>query len=465
MKAFALIFAALLIAYFPAIHAYYLHTDDYFVSGYSGFSNAAVIKSQVVVGRPLTGLIFCAYALAHSMAAMNVIRALSILNLSLAGLLVYGYLRKHLPDAAALAVSIAMLTTPPFMTAAGYMATATFALAATVSAAAFRWGRLLPAIAVVLLIAALSLYQPGALFYIALVAVSVFFGDQRKLPRHAAIVATACAIYYAGWRILMNIANASLPAKYDGRRFVGDVFERLKWFARAPLVEAANLWFVRPKLWIAIAVGAVILIALWREWRSALLIAAMLPGAYGISLASYMPSTEYRTYAALEGMIALLFLLAIWRLLSRWPRVAAGALVLVAACGIVAAHVSIRRYFTVPDAREFRFVKDEIARQAPAGFDQIDIIVRPIPVAVAQRNELGEPSLRHGPNLRPLAVAAMRELGITRDVPVYQSLPNDPNTWIVWSRELNWITLDYSYGPPKPGKTIFIDANRIPQLR
>ena len=181
-----------------------------------------------------------------------------------------------------------------------------------------------------------------------------------------------------------------------------------------------------------------------------------------------MPSAEYRTYAALEGAIALLFVISLARIAQRIARWATPiAMAIVTICGICAAHVSIERYFTAPDFTEFRFVKDQIDRYQRingSDFTMIHVIVVRRPVAAVQRNELGEPSLRHGPNLRPIVTAALRELGIARDVRVFQSLPDDPSQWIEWGTQLHWMSLDYVYMRPLPGKTITVDASQLGSL-
>lgn len=500
---FAVIFAAVLIAYFPAIHGYYLHTDDYFFSCWGGFPRAAVIRFMAYVGRPLAGLIYCTHGFVRTMASMNILRTISLVILALLGLLVYRYLRKELPSApVALAAAVALLTTPPFATGVGYVATAAYVLAVPVAALAFLLvservlanrskGRLKSAaLAFLLLMVALALYQPGALFYIGLAAAATFLSDPltfwrdhtRKLAVHAGLLGAACAVYYLAWRTWLQVAGAPLGAKYDGRRF-GDIYEHLKWFVHTPLVEAANLWFVRPTTAYAILTGAVILAAMCLELLTGggrrvagvlgkiAAVAVMIPMTYGINLVSYMPSPEYRTYTALEGCILLLSVIALSRILAAArlpPRAVAIVIAAVAVCGICAAHETIRRYFTVPDSIEFRFVKDQIDRyRRTAGdeFTMIDVVVRANPVAAVQRNELGEPSLRHGPNLRPIVTAALRELGIARDVPVFQSLPDRPSIWIEWGTKIHWMTLDYSYGPPRAGKSITIDASQIGSRR
>jgi hypothetical protein len=147
-----------------------------------------------------------------------------------------------------------------------------------------------------------------------------------------------------------------LLGKYDGRQFSSDIKGHLEWFLQVPLFEASNLWFVRPLVGFSILVGAVVLAALCldcfpggsasRGQAAARLagvlgkiavLSAMIPMTYAISLASYMPSAEYRTYTALEGAIVLLVLISLSRILSapRWapPRLAAIAIAAVAVCG------------------------------------------------------------------------------------------------------------------------------------
>ena len=499
---FAAILAALVVAYSPAIHAYYLHTDDYFYSSFGGFPHAAILTMMSVVGRPLAGAFYCAFGAVKTMNGMNLLRALSIVNLAALGLLTYGSLRKRLHSApVALAAAVAMLTTPPFVTAVGYLSMLPYVFADTVAALAFvlvsdkvignrargRW--IFVALACFLLIVSLALYQPGALFYVSLAAVSTlladplrFYRDQvRKLALHGAILSVACGLYYFVWRAWLQHARVPLIGKYDARQFIGDVHGRIVWFIRTPLLEASNLWFVRPMAGVSILVGCVVLVALCLEYSrapgargiaavlgKAAVLVAMLPITWGINLASYMPSAEYRTYTALEGAIVLLFAISLARIMDRIaPFATAIAMAIVALGGICAAHVTIQRYFTAPDSKEFRFVKDQIdryRRTAGSDFTMIDVIVRPLPVAAVQRNEMGEPSLRHGPNLHPIVTAALRELGIARDVRVFQSLPGDPSHWVEWGSQLHWISLDYFPMPPLPGKTITIDATRLESL-
>ena len=498
---FAAILAALLLAYLPAIHGYYLHTDDYFWSSFGGFPHAAILTFMSIVGRPVTGAIFCAFGVVKTMRGMNLLRALSVLNLAALGMLTYRCLKKELSPPAAFAAALALLTTPPFSTAVGFVSTAPYAFAATVAALAFvlvsekvignraraRWG--FATIAWFLLVLSLAIYQPGALFYLSLVAVSTFLADPlgfyrdhlRKLVLHAMILAAACGVYYGAWRAWLQIAHVPSLGKYDARQFIGDIHGHIVWFVRVPLMEASNLWFVQPVPAVSILVGCVVLLALSLQYApgsgvrglagvigKAAVLAAIVPMTWGINLASYMPSAEYRTYTAMEGAILLLFVISLARIAGRITRAAVPSIMaLVAISGICAAHVTIRQYFTVPDSKEFRFVKDQIARYRRSDgsdFTMIDVIIVRRPVAAAQRNELGEPSLRHGPNLRPIVTAALRELGIQRPVRVFQSLPDNPSQWIEFGTQLHWMSLDYFVTPPLPGKTIVIDASRLAPL-
>ena len=128
------------------------------------------------------------------------------------------------------------------------------------------------------------------------------------------------------------------------------------------------------------------------------------------------------------------------------------------------ANDAITPYIKIPDSIEFRFVKNEIdrlRREVGDDFNAVHVITVSGPVWTEQRNELGEPSLRHGPNIRPVVTAALRELGIRRDVRVTHSSPDAPSQWTEWGTVLKGLALDSTAVRPTTQKTIIIDASRL----
>jgi hypothetical protein len=86
------------------------------------------------------------------------------------------------------------------------------------------------------------------------------------------------------------------------------------------------------------------------------------------------------------------------------------------------------------------------------------------PIAPEQRNEIGEPSLRHGPNIRPIIMAALDEMGVHRDVPVSHSSREAPAAWLEWDTVLQGMVLNAHYVRPTADHTLFIDASRLGPL-
>jgi len=456
------ILAALLAAYFPAIIAHYVHNDDYFLA-FGRFPASELITFASINGRPLAGIAFASFSLADSLVAMNFLRFLSILNLSVLGWLLYRILKRDVPnDLAALSIAVAALTIPPVATNVGYLATAPFGFGCTLSTIAFLLVPRYRIPAMLLLLASLCLYQPSGLFYLVLVGLATYHRwDLSSLRTHAVILGLPCVLYYIGWRIYLT--GFPVEGKYDPRNAPGDPIGRLAWFFQTPLVEASNLWFVQPLIGISLIVFAIIGVALWRaraDWKQALVMALLLPATFGASLASPSPTPEYRTYVPLGVLIALLFLISVYRLAPR-------ALPAIALCGIVAAHVTMRTYFTEPGRAEIEFLKDQIQqfrRVHSDDFSHIHVNLRDAPVAVGRHNELGEPTLHHGPNVGPMIHAVLAELGSSQGVGVSVSTPDKPNAWLQWENKLNGAVQVGYYVRHQETGIIVIDAAQLHQL-
>jgi len=505
---FAVILAALATAFFPALHGYYLHTDDYFFYRASGFTAREIFLFGAAHGIPAVWLVywmFSAVGFIKTVAGLNLVRILSTCIISTLGVILYRYLYRLLSNwLVALAITIGLLTTPPFITYAAYFTMTPYGMGAICATLAWLIAStkvtvdggkrvvFLP-LAVLLMIISLCFYQVGSLFYVSLAAVATLLADPltfrkhfRNLFTHAGIVAVAYAIYYVSWRAWIQSRDFPSSGKYDPRNFVTDIPGRIKWFISYPLVETSNLWLIHPNEIITLGVLAVITLAICVEYRSAprdgqsdyrsgvvakgLTLVLMIPATYGISLVSSAPSPEYRTYVALESAIGLLFLISLYRVCLGWRLMAPKAISFVMAAfavfGIVSANDTVRRYFAIPDYTEFQFVKNEIATYIHffgGGFQHVHVLTVNRPIAPDQRNEIGEPSLQHGENIRPIVMAAFDELGIHRDVPVSHSTPQTPAKWIEWNTYLEGMVLNGQYISPTSDHVLFIDATRIPR--
>jgi len=83
------------------------------------------------------------------------------------------------------------------------------------------------------------------------------------------------------------------------------------------------------------------------------------------------------------------------------------------------------------------------------------------PVAVGLSDEIGEPSSAHGPNIRPLVMTALNELGIKKDVRVFDCDPNTVNLyWQEYGMVFSGLSLSSRAVYPQD-HTIIIDMNKM----
>jgi len=432
----ALIFLAALAAYFPALHGYYLHTDDYLDTHWGGFSRDSILLRYGALGRPLTGFLLCLGSHITSIAAMNAVRFGTVVELSVFGWLIFRWLRMwRVSPLPALMASVMVLTLPPFQSYVAFAILMPAGLAAAVAMAAlfqaYRATRsrapLGPgAFAMLLLMISLCLYQPVALLFLAMLAAPVvlsdsssFIKDWRKpLLIYGTILFSAMLVYYFLWRMWLLAYDVRMGPGYDARSMVTDYAGRLLWFVTDPLFEAANFWAIWPSpliavitaLLVAIGIGADFVEACEGKGRSSAanfaakyaVVLLLVPASYGINLASAAPSAEYRTYPALSTVLLVVALLWACRRVSgsALPRsrnaLLAGTFSMLALAGIFEAHRTVDEYFVRPDTAEFEHVKALIANyvQAKGMPKSIHVILLPLGRHSAlQRSEFGAMTL------------------------------------------------------------------------
>ena len=114
---FFIVFAALVAAYWPPISAQYLYHDDvvYFMTTPTRLEPPGSFYN-VAIGRFLGGNMLIGLGLlVHTLDDLNIVRFLSVLQLSVCGFFLTLWIRKHfLPLSQALLIAIATLTLPSF---------------------------------------------------------------------------------------------------------------------------------------------------------------------------------------------------------------------------------------------------------------------------------------------------------------------------------------------------------------
>jgi hypothetical protein len=462
-----------------------------------------------IIGRPLAGLLYCCGKSVHTLEGMNMLRALSALNVATLGLLFHRWQCRYQVDPRiACCISLILVTLPPFQTYVAYLSTAPYGFSATVALLALmvatekviggtgwksRTG--FGALCILLLMASASLYQPGVLFYVAALSVPIvlangrtFLRDQVKfLLAHGLILSLGLGLYFVLWRVWLAHAMIPLGGGHDPRVFVSDLAARGGWFLKGPLYEASNLWAIKPSLVIPVILGIVLCLAIYMEFviRDGgrgkpglpavvnlsfkwIAVCALFPVSFSIMLASSNPPPEYRTFCCLSAIIVVTAFLSGWTAITwlhgeAWKKGARIAFGCCAVAGVFLANRTVDRYFAFPDSVEIRYIKSAIRHHQQAGnasIQSINVITVPDGVVTRQRHEMGEPSARHGPNIRPMVTAALRELGIKQPVRVSHSTQASASTWMEWGREIQGLGLA-SWQVPATPDTIIIDMSKL----
>jgi len=450
------------------------------------------------IGRPLAGLVYCIFPMVTSFRWMGVFRLLAVLNIGFIAYLLWVWMRHwKVPGYPAFLIAIMVISLPAFQVFSSYISTiphglgVTFALLALLSANAGIEAKQYKKIgffagAIFFQIAALSFNQASALFYCSALAVGLLMTDSskflkvwpKKLLCFAAVLAGAMVIYYVVFRYSADIFSFRNVGKYDGRNFVKDYAQRWTWFIERPMVETSSLWFITPQFnmqqWsLRAVIYLMVLGAGMASHKIAaiikyLAVMALFPVAYGISLISSDPSTEYRTYAALGSVFIFAFFVGLYSLeIDRykefWRRSLLVTLSMVALMAAVVANSTVTRYFVLCDSTEFRYTKSEIRAYLASGKELkvVHIIHVGATIAAAvQRNEIGEPTNRHTPNVEPFVRAVLSELGYEKPVRI-TSVGSLEGPWIEMVFNKNNVQPSQVVLPPNTEGSLVINLSRV----
>ena len=436
---YLLMVGVLFFAYYPVLTGYYIHTDDYAWSRWGDHFPIAV-RFTTEVGRPLTGLLYLCSVFAGNLAGMNVFRFLSVVNLCVAAFLLSRWLCAYKCNRwFSSFLSAAVFTLPPFQVYASYLSTLPFGIAVTLSILALILvNRRLYTAAILLLVMAFALYQPGACFYLTLLAVPLLmekdirsFVFWRKIFICLLVFAGAVLLYYLPWRGWLQWASVKSCGKYDGRLFVSDFGQRWQWFMKGPFVEASNFWNIHP--WPVVSyvfigfLGTALLCrlrvkSLGFDLLRGFVVLLLIPISFFVVLVSSAPSLEYRTYSALSATLLLVGILSlVFSEKVKYRLFLGGLTFLLMIGGACWAHVTVENYFAIPDSKEIRYIIQSIRnaqQNGQADFSGIALVMPRHPVAPDKRNEIGEPSTTAPQNIQSVVMTALNELGIKRNIRV-----------------------------------------------
>ncbi len=181
-----------------------------------------------------------------------------------------------------------------------------------------------------------------------------------------------------------------------------------------------------------------------------------------VTLASSVPSPEYRTYVGLTPLLLLFGILPFVYLEkirnARFLAVFASLLMFI---GTWYAHAIVKTYIAVPDEKEMRYIVNAVREGELSSPNYSGVLIIRIikPVAPGKRREIGEPNAYALPNVLPMVRTALSEAGVKRDVRIFACYPDTVAS--VWDEMILDRTDVRGRKVPPQANTIIIDMNRI----
>ena len=429
---FLLFLAILSVVYSSGITGHYIFHDDVYLWKWhkTNWATHPSYAQQAIFGRPLASVVmFSADFLVDSVTSANFVRFLTIIIISLIALgldiwlrKVCGALRK-----ASFLVSLAIVILPPFQMfvndlSACYITVATLLsiysallLLGLESTQKHRlnfmlFGKITKEfwIGVVLslffLSCSLMMYQSGATFFIALLAIWLIGVDCREINNikwpwlHLTVFFFATLIYLFFFKILVPVHIRGIASTYSNS-VTSDYAEKLWWFFQEPFLASLNLWHVFPTRIVAGGVLFIILLGIVLEFYSlmkseggdkrihaknfllkyfAILFLIFL--SFSVNLVAQTNLFLYRTMAPLIAIVFVLFWSGIRRIIAaffkggRCETYATIVLFIICVCGMFFAYTTFKKYCVDNNSRELRCIENELAQKYNSNIRKVYII-------------------------------------------------------------------------------------------
>ena len=454
--------------FLPTLIVPYAFSDDYpvlsianglnnrAVSGTNipgGFFGTNIIDTVAASGRPLAGLLDdLVYSATRTIDNLRFVRLVAVVGIvALAFLLHWALVRSGVRRFTAALIVVLVCGMPSFEVYGSWAMLFNIPYAAILAGCAslFAVGavdgprnlvvdRIVGAVA--LMLVALLIYQPAAMFLWVFLAVALFgaVNDERRALRlvfaHVGVAFSALGLAYVAFKT--NYGGTVTPNPRDA--LTTDVIGKARWFVTDALYQALNLGNLTPAVWVAavvavLAVAGVPLLLRQRRARNPLLFlgiaAALVPLTYLPNLLVRENLAYYRTQLAIISLVVLYACagaVGIWLTLRDWlePRISGRALrattrlALVAAVAAVAASTALAArnvltLFVLPQAAELRLLRSQVA-SLPTGVRRVAFVGTPYNLGIShlvRYDEFGLPSTSHPFVSQPIVLLMLHEEG------------------------------------------------------
>jgi hypothetical protein len=243
--------------------------------------------------------------------------------------------------------------------------------------------------ATVMLLAALLIYQPPAMFFWVFLAVALIGAREqgralRLVRAHFVVAVAALGIAFALLKLGVHLVGKTAP-NATRNELTHDIAGKARWFFEQPLYRSLNLFELIPSAWLAtlvgvVAAGGIVLLLHHQAVRLPLyagIAVVLIPLSFLPNLVAAENSVTYRPEVSISSLMALyagLGALGVWLTVREWlrPRVshqaltAAGGITLALSVAFVAtgAFVAARNVTTLfvePQTTELRIIRSQVA--------------------------------------------------------------------------------------------------------
>lgn len=455
--------------YWPALASAYAYHDGliYFLDTDVRFTPPGTVFC-FMIGRYLLATSYVVIGrLVDSFQDLQVVRFLSVVQLSFLGLILTRWLaRNFLRPAESFLLICALLTLPPFQIlvcqegmafypASLLAATGSFLLCFHLDPerAPKKNVILVDLGAVFLFVLSLTIYQPGAMFFWALVGAYILFFSTKvsaqayKKIAHLFFVGLASLIVY---RVLIETTkgfylSAQTP-DYNPYVIAHDVLAKMSWFFQGPVIKVLSFWNIIPSAEIAIYVagfllGAIILaftnifkheggaqvkhVAIKSLLLIALLFLTSLPNLLYAQGASF-----YRCYTSLAAFVLFLVLWGLRQYSKAFSTISRSfvivALCLLACWGALKARQTVGQYRVRVSTEEFKFLKQALKSVDLNDYKRIYIIQPDQGMMFTSDDEFGNLTTSFGNDIIGFVSAGITDL-LKKDFKIYH-IDYDPIT-------------------------------------
>jgi len=406
--------------FLPVVTVPYAFSDDYSIlwMAVSGEPSAQfgknILDANAVGGRPFAGLLSTwFFSAAGTIDNLRFVRLFAVVTIvALALLLHWALVRSGIGRTPGALIAVLVCSMPAFQVYASWAVLFCAPLAAVLAGGASVLAvaandvprdlvadRMAGATA--MLLAALLIYQPAAMFFWVFLAVALIgvVRDSARAKRlaqmHFGVAAVALAVAFLVGKLAVHLAGKA-GTNAERNSLTHDVIGKIRWFLHDPLYHSLNLFDLTTSRWLTlfvamVAIGGIFL--LHREGMSFLfcvgIAAVLIPLSFLPNLVVKENSPTYRTQVSLSSLLALYFCLGalgIWfrardwlqqrvsdRALVATERLALAVSVAFVAAGALVAARNVTTLVVEPQMTELRMLRSQVAA-LPAGASRVGFV-------------------------------------------------------------------------------------------